>query len=191
MRMILETDRLILRGWEDSDAASLFKYASDSRIGLSAGWLPHADIKYSRAVIRAILSREETYAICLKGNANEPIGNIGLNLKGSPKRPLLQGEAELGFWVGHPYWGRGIAPEAVKEILRHGFFDLGLKRVYCGYFKGNDNSKKVQQKCGFKFHHIENETYIIMLDETRVEYINVITNNEFLLFHKKDTLFNE
>ncbi len=172
MQKILETDRLILRGWRDEDAASLFKYASDDRIGPRAGWLPHKDVNYSRAVIRTILNRPETYAICLKGGGNEPIGSIGLTSKSE-----YISEAELGFWLGYPYWGKEIVPEAAKEMIRHGFEDMGLDRIFCGYFQGNDNSRRVQQKCGFEPHHVEPNREIPMLDEVRVEYINFITKS--------------
>ena len=179
MGIVLETDRLILRGWRDEDADSLFKYASDERVGPIAGWLPHRDVAYSRAVIRTIFAKDEVYAICLKGNEKEPIGSIGLTLNGSPERPLGAKEAELGYWVGVPFWGQGIAPEAAMEVLKHGFEDLGLKKVYCGYFKGNTRSKKVQQKCGFKFHHTNTMSRVIMLGETRIEHISVLTREDF------------
>ncbi len=172
--MILETERLILRGWRDEDASSLFKYASDERVGPAAGWLPHKDEKYSRAVIRTILSKDETYAICLKGT-DEPIGSVGLILEGSPERPLDLMEAELGYWLGVPFWGQGIATEAAKEMLRHGFEDLKLKRIFAGYFQGNNKSKKVQQKCGFRHHHTNTMCRVIMLGETRIEHINAIS----------------
>ena len=171
---VFETNRLILRGWKDEDAASLFKYAKDSRVAYSAGWLPHRDENYSRAVIRTIYSQKEAFAICLKGGNNEPIGNIQLDLKGSPLRPLMEGEAELGFWVGYPFWGRGIATEAAKEIIRHGFVDLSLQRIYAGYFQGNLGSQKVQDKCGFEPCYIKENSQIPMLNETKREYINVI-----------------
>ena len=172
--MILETERLILRGWRDDDAASLFKYAKDERVGPPAGWLPHKDVKYSRAVIRTILSKKETYAICLKGT-DEPIGSVGLILDGSPERPLEDRQAELGYWVGVPFWGQGIATEAAKEMIRHGFEDLKLSTIFCGYFQGNNKSKKVQQKCGFTHHHTNTMSRVIMLGETRIEYINSIS----------------
>ncbi len=174
MGIILETNRLILRGWQDSDAASLFRLASDERIGLSAGWLPHESVGYSRAVIRTIFNKKEVYAICLKGGNNEPVGSIGLTLTGSKERPLLEGDAELGYWVGVPFWGRGIAPEAAKEIIRHGFEDIRLKRIFCCYFDGNEQSKRVQEKCGFVPYTINDKTYIPMLEETRKEYVNVM-----------------
>ncbi len=181
MGMVLETDRLILRGWRDADASSLFKYASDERIGPPAGWIPHPNEAYSLAFIRTILARDEVYAICIKGKENEPVGSIGLTLKGSPERPLHHGEAELGYWIGVPFWGQGLVPEAAKEVLRHGFEDLGLKRVYCGYFQGNYRSKSVQSKCGFKPHHTNTMTKVIMLDEIRVEHISVLTKEDFSL----------
>ena len=108
MGIVLETDRLILRGWRDEDADSLFKYARDEKVGPIAGWLPHKDVAYSRAVIRTIFAKEEVYAICLKGNEGESIGSIGLTLSGSPERPLGTKEAELGYWVGVPSGGRGL-----------------------------------------------------------------------------------
>ena len=177
--MILETPRLILRGWKDEDASSLFKYASDKRVGPSAGWPPHRDENYSRAVIRTIFSNPETYAICLKGMEEEPIGSIGLTLKGSPERPLEDNEAELGYWVGVPFWNQGIATEAAKEIIRHGFTDLNLMRIFCAYFKGNNRSKKVQEKLGFKYHHTNDCCKLLMLKETRVEYVNSLTAIEW------------
>ena len=177
--MILETERLLLRGWKDEDASSLFKYASDKRVGPSAGWLPHRDENYSRAVIRTIFAGPETYAICLKGREDEPIGSIGLTLEGSTERPLAAGEAELGYWVGVPFWGRGIATEASAEMIRHGFEDLGLKKMFCAYFQGNDRSKRVQEKCGFVFHHTNYESRVLMLKETRIEHINSLTFTEW------------
>ena len=51
-------------------------------------------------------------------------------------------------WIGVPYWGQGLIPEAVREIMRHGFDDLNLEKMWCGYFDGNTKSKRVQEKCG-------------------------------------------
>ena len=179
MGYVLETERLILRGWSDADAPSLFKYASDERIGPAAGWLPHVSEDYSRAVIRTIFAREEVYAICLKGRGNEPVGSIGLTLEGSVERPLRDGEAELGYWIGHPFWGQGLVTEAAKEVIRHGFEDLGLSRILCGYFKGNFRSQKVQEKCGFKHLYTNETSRVIMLGETRVEHISALTRDEY------------
>ncbi|SFP53504.1 Protein N-acetyltransferase, RimJ/RimL family [Butyrivibrio proteoclasticus] len=174
MGIILETSRLILRGWQDNDAASLFKLASDERVGMAAGWPAHESVGYSRAVIRTIFNKKEVYAICLKGGNDEPVGSIGLTLTGSRERPLMDGDAELGYWVGVPFWGRGIATEAACEIIRHGFEDIKLRRIFCCYFDGNVRSKRVQEKCGFVPYAVNENTYIPILKETRKEYVNVM-----------------
>lgn len=173
--MILETQRLILRGWRDEDAPSLFKYAKDDRVGPIAGWPPHKDERYSRAIIRTVFSQKEVFAICLKGRDDEPIGSVGLTLEGSEERPLESGMAELGYWIGVPFWGQGIAPEAASEMIRHGFEDIGLKGIYCAYFQGNERSRRVQQKCGFTHHHTNTRCKVLMLNEIRTEYINFLS----------------
>ena len=66
-----------------------------------------------------------------------------------------------------------------KELLRHGFEDLNLSRVFCAYFEGNERSKKVQDKCGFKLHHVNHMTRVVMLGELRVEYVNVLTFDDW------------
>ena len=116
--MILYTERLILRPWEESDAESLYKYASDPRVGPPAGWPPHASVESSREIIKGILSAPETYAVVLK-ETGEPVGSIGL--KTHCDLAEEDDEAELGYWIGVPYWGQGLIPEAAREILRHGF----------------------------------------------------------------------
>lgn len=178
-RMVLETDRLLLRKWESSDAADLYKYASDERIGPPAGWPPHKDEAYSRAIINTVFARDEVYAVCLKELGRKVVGSIGLTMEGSPERPIGLNEAELGYWIGYPFWNKGIATEASMELLRHGFEDLNLSRVFCAYFEGNERSKKVQDKCGFKLHHVNHMTRVVMLGELRVEYVNVLTFEEW------------
>ena len=61
--MTLETTRLILRPWNESDAESLYKYASDPTVGPAAGWPPHTSVENSREIIRDVLSAPETYAV--------------------------------------------------------------------------------------------------------------------------------
>ena len=78
---IIETERLILRPWQEDDAEALYKYASDPDIGPPAGWPPHTSVEKSRDIIRTVFAAPETYAVCLKDDI--PIGSIGLKLKGS------------------------------------------------------------------------------------------------------------
>ena len=151
----LETPRLILRPWKETDAEALYKYAKDAAVGPIAGWPPHTSVENSREIIRTILSTPETYAVVLK-QSGEPVGSIGLLFGDTAHTAdIANGEAEIGYWIGVPYWGQGLIPEAVRRVLRHGFEDLRLQAVWCGYYDGNTKSKRVQEKCGFRFHHTE------------------------------------
>ena len=75
--MIFETERLILRPWEEDDADSLYEYAKDPAVGPIAGWPVHTSVENSKAIIKEVLSADETYAVCLKED-NRAIGSIGL-----------------------------------------------------------------------------------------------------------------
>lgn len=205
--MVLESDRLILRGWRDEDASSLFKYARDERVGPLAGWLPHRDENYSRAIIRTVFANRESYAICLKAHfdtaqksglssssekalpiaVSEPVGSISLTLDGSSDRPLKAGEAELGYWVAYPFWGQGIASEAAMEICRYAFSSLFINRIYCAYFEGNDRSKRVTEKCGFTYHHTNENRKILQLGISVREYVTSLSCDEWQhLKYRKD-----
>ena len=115
---MLNTERLILRRWEDSDAESLFEYAKDPEVGPIAGWPAHQSVEESRNVIRQVLQGKEAYALCLRGD-NRAIGAIELKLNGHTDLTERDDECELGYWIGKPFWGQGLVPEAVREILRH------------------------------------------------------------------------
>lgn len=75
--MVLNTKRLILRPWNESDAESLYEYAKDDRVGPIAGWPVHTSVENSREIIKSVLSSPETYAVCLKDD-NRAIGSVGL-----------------------------------------------------------------------------------------------------------------
>ena len=77
--MILETERLILRPWNECDAESLYKYAKDPEVGPVAGWPVHTSVENSREIIKSVLSADEIYAVCLRED-NVAIGSIGLTL---------------------------------------------------------------------------------------------------------------
>ncbi|MBP5272123.1 MAG: GNAT family N-acetyltransferase [Clostridia bacterium] len=174
---MLETERLILRLWEASDAGDLFRFASDERVGPAAGWRPHTSVEDSRQIIREVLSFPETYAIVFK-ETGTVIGSIGLMQGKQSHLELSEDEAELGFWVAVPYWGQGIMTEAATELIRHGFEDLGLSRIYCGYFEGNERSAAVQRKLGFQYRKTV-PYYAAQLDEERTLIVQVLVNPKY------------
>ncbi len=179
--MIFKTERLILRPWYEADAEDLFRYASDPRVGPPAGWPPHTSVENSRGIIREVLSSPETYAVCRKEDGR-PIGSVGLHRRDLAER---EDEYELGYWIGRPFWGQGLIPEASRELLRHAFCDLGMARIWCGYYDGNDKSRRVQEKLGFIYHHTTEGLEIRLLGEIRTGHVMLMTKENWERLHSE------
>ena len=175
---ILETERLILRKWKESDAEDLFQYARDPEVGPIAGWPPHQSIEESLDVIRNVLSGKEAYAVCMKEDGRA-IGAIELKLNGHSDMTERDDECELGYWVGKPFWGQGIMPEAVRELLRRAFEDCGMQKVWCGYYEGNTKSKRVQEKCGFRYQWKSEDVDVPLMHEKRTGHVNSMTKDQW------------
>lgn len=175
----METERLILRRWTESDVEDLYKYAKDPDVGPIAGWPPHQNIEESLEVIRNVFNGPECYAICLKTDGR-PIGAVELKLPGNADLAEEDGECELGYWIGKPFWGQGLMPEAVREMIRHAFEDCGMTKVWAGYYEGNTKSKRVQEKCGLKYQWTTNDLDVPLLHEKRTGHVSLLTKEEWL-----------
>lgn len=176
--MILETGRLILRRWEEADAEELYQYAKDPAVGPIAGWPPHTSVGNSREIIRDVLTAPETYAVVLK-ETGKPVGRSGIMFGKNGNAPMGEQEAEIGYWIGVPYWGQGLIPEAVRELLRRCFEDLNCTAVWCGYYDGNLKSKRVQEKCGFRYHHTEKDKLCELMGDIRTEHFTYLTKENW------------
>ena len=176
--MTFETKRLFLRRWEDGDAESLYEYASDPDVGPSAGWPAHRSVEESREVIRTVFCKQEAYALARKPD-NKAIGAIELRLCKDTDLTDREDECELGYWLGKPFWGQGLMPEAAAEMLRHAFEDLGMTKVFCGYYEGNAKSKRVQEKLGFRYQWRTEGVDVPKLHEKRTGYVNALTKDEW------------
>lgn len=177
--MQLTIERLILRPWAETDAEDLYRYAKDDRVGPIAGWPPHSSVDNSAEIIRTVFSVPETYAVCLKED-NRAIGSIGLMIGTRSDKEIPGTEAEIGYWIGVPFWGKGLIPEAARELIRHGFEDLELDKIWCGWFDGNEKSERVQEKCGFTWHRTRKDVYCELMGDIRTEQISCLTRNDWL-----------
>lgn len=175
----MEYSRLRIRSWRQSDADDLYEYAKNPEIGIPAGWPPHMDKAESEQVIRTVFSGPEDYAICLEPE-DRPVGAISLKMKGDSELASDDDECELGYWLGRPYWGRGIMSEAVDMILTRAFEELGMKRVWCAYYEGNERSARVQARAGFRPQRTEPEWDVPLLGEKRICHINILTREDWL-----------
>lgn len=176
--MELETPRLLLRPWREDDAEELYKYAKDPDVGPAAGWLPHTSVENSLEIIRGVLSEPVTWAVVPK-ETGLPAGSMGLMIGGASCLKLPENEAEIGYWIGKPYWGRGLIPEAVRRAQRCAFEQLGMERLWCGYYDGNEKSKRVQEKCGFVFHHTVHNVACPLIGAVRTEHFTTLSKAEW------------
>ena len=174
-----ETERLRIRRWEESDAEELYPLAADPAVGPIAGWPPHKSLEESRDIIRSVLNGPETYAVCLKEDGRV-IGSVGLHLKGHTDLTDRADECELGYWIGKPFWGHGYMTECAREMLRHAFEDLGMRSVWCGYYDGNERSRRVQEKCGFRYQWTSDDVDVPQMNTKRRGHVNRLTKTEWL-----------
>lgn len=148
MNANIETARLILRGWEETDAVALFKYASDPEVGPRAGWPPHKSIGESLEVIRNVFSGEGMWAVELK-ETSEVIGCVGYLPASASNLEIEEDQCEVGYWIARPYWGLGICTEALRAVVDYCFNVKGFAVLWGDYFPDNPASGRVMEKCGF------------------------------------------
>ena len=144
--MELETNRLLLRPFAEGDAADLYEYARDPRVGPPAGWPPHKSQAESLEIIRTVFAAPNTFALVDKPSGRV-IGSAGFTGKTRPEFPAPNDE--LGYALSADLWGRGLMPEAARALLRYAFGDLGLECVWCSHYADNLPSRRVIEKCGF------------------------------------------
>lgn len=177
--MSLETQRLILRPWSEEDAPALYDYARDPLVGPIAGWPPHESVDESREVICHVLSSPGTFAVVSK-ETGRPVGCIGLMIGEQSNLSIGADEGELGYWIGVPFWGQGLIPEAARELMRYAFEQKELTALWCGYFEGNERSRRVQEKLGFTYQFTNENIYWALMNDIRTEHVSRLTRDEWL-----------
>ena len=137
----MKTKRLILRPLEAGDAKRIAALAGVWEVASMTGRIPYP---YSEAAaqqwVKGFAAGEVVFGI---EHAGELIGVCGFTPDGA-------GGAELGYWIGKPYWGHGFATEAASAAMRYGFTKCGVKRFVCSHFSDNAASARVIGKLGFR-----------------------------------------
>ncbi len=139
-------DDWCVRSFSPDDADSIAKYADNYYVWINLRDLfPHPyslqDAKNWLKVVRQ-QDPEQTWAIA---SSEEVIGGIGVH----PQQDVNRQSAELGYWLGEPFWGKGIATAAVKAIVGHAFTHSDFNRIFAGVFAYNAASARVLEKAGF------------------------------------------
>ena len=146
----LHTPRLLVRTFRRSDIDRMLPLISAKEIAATTLRIPHP---YTRDDAEQFLTYVEQeggkglahrFAIVEK-SSNDYCGNVGLHIEPEHSR------AELGYWIGLPYWGRGYATEAAQAVVAYGFRELRLNRIFATVFAGNAASRRVAQKAGLRY----------------------------------------
>ena len=148
----IETDRLILRPFEQADLDDFFEYASVEGTGEMAGWHHHQDKQKSQEILDLFISEDKTFAVCLR-QSGKVIGSLGVEKYGmEDKLTEFDGYRgrEIGYVLSRDYWGRGLMTEAVMAVIDYLFNECDLDFLTCGYYDFNNRSRRVQEKCGFR-----------------------------------------
>lgn len=155
--------QFILRPWNENDTDSLVANANNFNIArfLTDGF-PHPYTEENARAFIAMATKDvpvHIFAIEVEGKA---AGGIGIH----PQSDIMKKNAELGYWLGESYWGKGIITAAIKQMIDFAFNTYDITRIYARPFGNNAASQKVLQKAGFTL-------------EARIEK-NIFKNGEFL-----------
>ncbi len=145
----IETERLILSPWKETDLEDFYAYARVEGVGEKAGWNHHRSMEESCSILDMFIREKKTLALEWKENG-KVIGSIGLEPRDPGLDERMQGR-EIGYVLSKDYWGRGLMPEAVNAVIGYCFEKLQFDYLTCGHFDHNDRSRRVVEKCGFRF----------------------------------------
>ncbi len=153
----LTTERLVLRKLEVSDAQAMFDtYANDARVTKFLSWKPHGDVQSTKALLE--LWEQEYrcpsyyhWGITIGGQLIGSISTISISEKNE--------NCEVGYCIAYDYWGKGIVAEALREVMRFLFAEVGMHRVMAKHDTKNPGSGRVMQKCGMTYEGTMKEHY--------------------------------
>lgn len=179
----LETERLILRNWRESDLDDFFEYAKVEGVGEMAGWPHHETKEMSKNILDLFIKTGDVYAIEYKEN-HKVIGSVGIHEKDNfPEEYKGKNQREIGYVLSKDYWGRGIMPEAVKKVIEYAFDDMKLDLLWCGHFTINNRSRRVIEKCGFEF-YCDGVYKSDSLGKSFEDKLNILTKEKYEKFLK-------
>lgn len=154
------TERLILRRMKKTDYKDMYEYACSPDVTRFLTWDPHPNPTYTMRYLAYVATRYRTgefydWAVTWK-ESGKMIGTCGFT-----SFSYAHNVGEIGYVLNPDYWGRGIAVEAVRAVMRFGFFTLNLHRIEAKYIVGNARSRRVMEKAGMVFEGIQRESMYI------------------------------
>jgi len=148
--VILRTNRLILRPWKQSDLDDFYEYARVDGVGQMAGWLPHDSKSTTQTILDSFIAHKKTFALEFNGKVIGSLGIEDYKEEQHPELDALQGRS-IGYVLSKDFWGKGLMPEAVRAVISYLFDEVKLDFLMVSHFQWNLQSKRVIEKCGFRY----------------------------------------
>ena len=172
---VIQTPRLTLRRMLKRDSADMYEYARDPEVSAYLLWQPHENENYTRRYLSYLQSRYRAgdfydWAVVWR-EEDKMIGTCGFT-----HIALESNSAEIGYVLNRQFWGRGIAPEAARAVLRFAFSDLRLHRVEAHYMLGNDRSRRVMEKIGMKYEGAFRDSMFVKGNYVTVGVCSILEN---------------
>ena len=172
-RVILNTERLVLRPWREADLEDFYEYAKVDGVGQMAGWNPHRNVEESKTILSHFIEGKHVFALEYQGKVIGSLGVEEYNEENYPELDSLKGR-EIGYVLSKAYWGQGLMPEAVKAVINWLFNEQKLDFIIVGHFYRNAQSRRVIEKCGFQY---------IKTTKFETRYDTVENSIEYILYH--------
>jgi len=150
--IVIETERLTLRAFTADDLQDFYDYARVLGVGEMAGWPHHQSIETSRVILGGFIEKKDVFAIWHKAD-KKVIGSLGLHnawINREEEYKHLKAK-NIGYVLAKDYWGKGLMGEAVQAVIHYGFTELEMEAFSIEHFVENMQSRRVIEKCGFKF----------------------------------------
>ena len=171
----LTTKRLVLRKILKKDLDDVFEYASDEKVPEFLLWHPHKNKEYTKAYLSYITKLYKKgkfydWGITIEGKLIGTVGFTAIDLNNNC--------AEIGYVLNSSFWGKGIATEAVEEIIKFGFNVLSFNRIEALFLPQNSASRNVLKKCGMQFESVKRSALVVKGEVSDVEVYS-ITKEDF------------
>jgi RimJ/RimL family protein N-acetyltransferase len=147
-RVVLETERLVLRRPALADVKAIARLANDRRIAQNTARIPHPYAVSDAETFVNFVTQQPQDTNFLITRDGEVLGGVGIDLCKSTA-------PEIGYWLGVPFWGQGYATEAARAVIDYAFEEFGATELRAGARVVNSASRRVLEKCGFQWTSVE------------------------------------
>lgn len=180
----LNLQRVYIRDFVINDLLDVYEYSSNPKVGPNAGWPEHKNISETKNILISIINKKETFAIVNKQN-NKVIGSIGVYKDEKRNNPNC---CMIGYVLNESYWGKGIMKEVLSGFIRYLFFCTNINLISIYHFPFNLRSKRVIEKCGFKYEGILRKATLMYDGKLQDNVCYSLTKEEYMINESKQFL---